>query len=58
MTSNIVSELVMICLVALLILSKDPEKRPLLWSVVVIWGLLCFFVARTSENSNSTQLDG
>jgi hypothetical protein len=53
MTSSIVSGLVMICLVALLILSKDPEKRPLLWSVVVIWGLLCFIVAFLGGGPNS-----
>jgi hypothetical protein len=53
LANGIISLLVMACLVAFLILSKDPEKRPLLWSLVVIWGLLCFFVAFVGGGPNS-----
>jgi hypothetical protein len=42
LANGIISLLVMACLVAYLILSRDPEKRVLLWVVAVVWGLIGF----------------
>jgi hypothetical protein len=52
MTNTLITLAVMVGLVALLIFSKDPQKRPLLWSLVVIWGLLCPFVIAVGGGSN------
>jgi hypothetical protein len=42
--SNVINLAVLGCLVALLTFSKDPEKRVLLWSLVLLWGLVVFAV--------------